>query len=250
MSVSLIGVLNITPDSFSDGGLYLDADKALAQARRLFAEGALIVDVGAESTNPWSSPLTPNEEWKRLYPVLTALLDEFPGKISLDTYHTETARKALELGPVMLNDVTTFRDPKMIEVAINYNAACVVSHLPLAAASIKVAHENANVSSLQQVKNELMTQRQKLIDAGLATDKIILDPGIGFGKTPELNRKLLRFAEKVPGIDVMIGYSRKRFLGENRMELAPNLEAGRIAIKSGAKYLRVHDVAGHMQLLS
>jgi dihydropteroate synthase len=247
--VKLVGILNITPDSFSDGGLFIDVQKALEHARQMFADGAAIVDVGAESTNPWSSPLTWSEEWQRLEPVLPALLKEFPGKISLDTYHSETARKALELGPVILNDIMTFRDPKMIEAAAESKPLCIVSHLPLKAKSPKDAHEGFHVDDIEEVKAELLAQRDKLIKAGVPSKNIILDPGIGFGKTMELNRKLLEFAREVPGMDVLIGYSRKRFLGDKRLELIPNLEAGRTAIKAGAKYLRVHDIAGHKQLV-
>jgi dihydropteroate synthase len=135
----------------------------------------------------------------------------------------------------------------MAEAVVKRQARVIISHLP--GADIQAAHQGKLVDDMQQVKTDLLARAAELEAKGLKRDQIILDPGIGFGKTPELNRELLKFAEQVPDYKVMIGYSRKRFLGEDRMELAPNLAAGRIAIQAGAAYLRVHDVAGHRQLL-
>ncbi len=243
----LVGILNITPDSFSDGGLYVDAAKALKQTDQLFKDGAALVDVGAESTRPGATPLTAEQEWERLESVLPALLQRYPGKISLDTYHPETVQRALELGSMIINDVTGMTNPRMIRAVTLYGARCIVSHLPTS--DIQTAHSGELVSDVNEVVEELLARASILRAEGLEKDEIILDPGIGFGKTPELNRQLLEFARYVPDYQVMIGYSRKRFLGEDRMELEPNLAAGRIAIKAGAAYLRVHDVAGHRQLL-
>lgn len=244
----LVGILNVTPDSFSDVGLFFDSKKAIRQAKKLFADGAALIDVGAESTNPWSQPLTWQEEWARLEPVLKELASSYSGKISLDTYHSETAEKALELDDFIINDVTMFRDQKMIKVVSTRKARCIVSHLSPKSKNIADAHKIPQTTAVDEVRTELLAKRDELILAGIPAENIILDPGIGFGKTMELNKKLLRFAEEVPDIAVMIGYSRKRFLGENRMELAPNLEAGKVAINSGARYLRVHDIAGHKQI--
>ena len=249
-TVQLVGILNVTPDSFSDGGEFVDADKALKHARQLINNGASIIDVGAESTRPNATVLTPSEEWQRLEKILPELLREFPSKISLDTYHPETVRKVSAIGPVIVNDVTGFNNPEMMRVVTESGFRCIVSHFPeIHGQNIQAAHSGELVDSFDQVKDELLSKRQRMISMGIKADKIILDPGIGFGKTPELNRQLLEFASQVPGVDVMIGYSRKRFLGENRMDIEPNLEAGKIAIKSGAKYLRVHDVAAHKQII-
>ena len=245
--VQLVGILNITPDSFSDGGLFVDPAKALAHAAQLFADGAALVDVGAESTNPRSQPLTAAQEWARLAPVLPALLRAYPGQISLDTYHPETAEKALALGDVIINDVTGMADPAMITVVARHHARCIVSHMP--AATAQAAHTQAPLTTVAQVRDDLLAKEAALVRRGIPRDRIILDPGIGFGKTPELNRQLLSFAAEVPDRPVMIGYSRKRFLGEHRMELAPNIAAGRIAVAAGAAFLRVHDVAGHRSML-
>jgi dihydropteroate synthase len=245
--MKLVGILNVTPDSFSDGGQFVDPAAALAQAAKLFDDGASLVDVGAESTRPGATPLSTEVEWQRLMPVLQRLLERYPEQISLDTYHPETAGKALDLGDVIINDVTGMNDPAMVSLVAGRQARCVVSHLP--ASDPQSAHNGELVDSVRQVADDLLAKAELLRRKGLSKDRIILDPGLGFGKTEELNRELLRFAREVPDYPVMIGYSRKRFLGPKRMELETNLEAGRAAMEAGAAYLRVHDVAGHRQLL-
>lgn len=245
--VQLVGILNVTPDSFSDGGQFFDPADALAQAERLCADGAGLIDVGAESTRPNAEPLTDDEEWARLEPVLKVLLDRYPGRISLDSYHPATVRRALKLGPVIVNDVTGMHNPEMVQVVLELKPRVIISHLP--GTDIQQAHRQTSVTTVQQVKADLLAQAAALQTGGLPAENIILDPGIGFGKTPEVNWELLTFARLVSDYSVMIGYSRKRFLGEDRMELAPNVQAGKVSIESGAAYLRVHDVAGHKQLL-
>jgi dihydropteroate synthase len=245
--VKLVGVLNVTPDSFSDGNLFLKPEVAKDQARKLFNDGASLVDIGAESTRPGAQPLTSEEEWQRLEPVLKELIKDFTDRLSVDTYHPETVKKALELGDVIINDVTGMNNPAMVEVVTSSNARCIISHLP--GSDIQAVHQGQLIDDIDQVVRELLQRAAILESRGLKRELIILDPGIGFGKTPELNRELLSFARLVPDYPVMIGYSKKRFLGEKRMKLEPNLEAGRIAIKAGAAYLRVHDVAGHRTLL-
>ncbi|MDB5169907.1 MAG: folP [Candidatus Saccharibacteria bacterium] len=245
--VKLVGVLNVTPDSFSDGGQFITPAAAIAQAEKLFADGAELVDVGAESTRPGAVALTPEQEWGRLKAILPVLMKQFPGKISLDTYHPITAHKALKQGKVIINDVTGLTNPAMIGVIAEFQADCIISHLPTT--EVQAAHSGELVDDIQVVVDDLYARAHILQAEGLDQDQIILDPGIGFGKAPELNWQLLEFARYMPDYQVMIGYSRKRFLGEHRMELEPNLEAGRVAIAAGAAYLRVHDVAGHQQLL-
>ena len=246
--VQLVGILNVTPDSFSDGGLYAGTKAALRHAEELFAAGAAMVDVGAEATNPRSTPLAVEEEWQRLEPVLAALLPRYNDKLSLDTHHPETVARAVEtFGPhFVVNDVTGMNSPAMREAVARYRLRCIVSHLPARfGTDIQAAHRDAAMDDEQEVLHELLTRRNELVALGLRATDIILDPGIGFGKTMELNRRLLEFARLVPDSNVMIGYSRKRFLGEHRMELAPNLAAANIAVQNGAAYLRVHDVASH-----
>lgn len=245
--VKLVGILNITPDSFSDGGKFLDPETAIIQLEKLFADGASLVDIGAESTRPHATPLEPDEEWQRLEPVLRVALSRWPGKISLDTYRPETVRRAFEIGPVMINDVTGMNDPEMIRAVTELQAPCIISQHPHM--SLHMSHQTMPVSTVDEVKHDLLAKALILSHKGIRREQIILDPGIGFGKTMELNTQLLNFAQEVPDYNVMIGYSRKRFLGENRMDLAVNLTAGKIAAEAGAAYLRVHDVKGHKTLL-
>jgi dihydropteroate synthase len=246
--VQLVGILNITPDSFSDGGDFFSLEDAVNQADKLFKDGASIVDVGAESTRPKAEVVSLDHEWNRLEPILKVLIPKYPGQISLDSYNILTIKKAFEIGPVIINDVTGFTNSEMLELAAQLKAKVIISHFP-AGFTIQQAHIDMPVKDVTQVKTELLEKAKSLEDMSLPTQNIILDPGIGFGKTPELNEQLLEFAEQVPEYKVMIGYSRKRFLGENRMEIEPNIEAGKIATTHGAAYLRVHDVAGHMELL-
>jgi dihydropteroate synthase len=245
--VQLVGILNVTPDSFSDGGLFVDPDAAARQAGKLFGDGASLVDIGAESTRPGAASLSPEEEWRRLEPVLERLLAKYPGKLSLDTYHPETAKRALARGEIIINDVTGMNNPAMVDVVAKQQTSCVISHLP--GVNIRAAHQGKLINDIQQVADDLLAKAELLQKRSLKPQQIILDPGIGFGKTQALNEQLLEFAKYLPDYQVMIGYSRKRFLGDKRMELETNLAAGRKAIAAGAAYLRVHDVAGHRQLL-
>lgn len=248
----LFGILNVTSDSFSDGGKYLESDAALARADQMFRDGASYVDVGAESTRPGATKISHEEELKRLDPVIIALLKKYPGLISLDSYNPDTIEHYAEISPTFIaNDVTGFNNPRMLEVVAKYNLRCILSHFPKKQyQDIQAAHNDPDkISSASQVLDELLSRQAEMIAAGIPKEHIILDPGIGFGKTPELNRELIEFASLVPGRDVMIGYSKKKFLGEDRFDIGTNLEAGLLAIKSGARYLRVHDVAGHNIIL-
>lgn len=262
--VQFIGILNVTPDSFSDGGRFLDPHTALQQAGRLFADGAALVDVGAQATNPFVQPISADEEWARLTAILTVLLKEYSGRMSIDTFHPEVADKALQFGPVIINDVTTFRNPQLIEGVARHQAECIVSHLPLAATSIEDAHKNYRIDSAQQVLDELMQQRHKLLAAGVKAEDIWLDPGIGFGKTMRLNWELLHFPTMLPKDQkVVIGFSRKRFLatdpqtgeqirGADKLDTDRNVEAAKIAIEASAGhqlYLRVHEIEPYKPLI-
>lgn len=251
-AVEIFGILNVTPDSFSGDGIHDGASQAVARAKALFNCGANFVDVGAEATNPHAEPITIQEEWGRLGPVFANLVDAYPGKISLDTYHPEIVSRAVSRvgGNFIVNDVTGMSNPDMQATVAKYQLRCIVSHLPECFGTrIKEAHANAYMDSAAQVLVELVKRRDELLARGLSSSQIILDPGIGFGKTMRLNWELLKFASLVrhEGLknDVMIGYSHKRFLGENRFEIEPNLKAAQIAADAGAKYLRVHEVKEH-----
>jgi dihydropteroate synthase len=244
----LVGIVNITPDSFSDGGQFFEPQVAIDHAGQLFKDGASLVDIGGESTRPGATPLTAQQEWQRLEPVVRVLLPLFPGRISLDSHHAQTVRRAFAIGPVIVNDVTGLNDPAMVAAVVELNAKLIISHLP--DMDIQKAHQLTPVTTVAQVRRDLLAKADLLQSKGLSRQQIVLDPGIGFGKTAQVNQQLLKFAAQVPDYQVMIGYSRKRFLGPHRMDLEPNLQAGRTARASGARYLRVHDVAGHRQLLS
>jgi dihydropteroate synthase len=207
----LVGILNITPDSFSDGGLFNSAAAALNHAEQLFADGADLIDVGAESTRPGATVLDWEQEWQRLEPILPELLKRHPDKISLDTYHPETAAAALKLGNVIINDISGMQNPHMRQVVARHHARCIVSFLP--AKDAQTAHTQTLVNDVNLVIDGLQQTRAELVALGLPFEHIILDPGIGFGKTPELNWKLLGFAKYMPESPILIGYSRKRFFG-------------------------------------
>lgn len=250
----IFGILNLTPDSFSDGGKFNETQKALSQAELLLNSGADFVDIGGESTRPGAKDLEWEEEWARVKNFLEEFgrgqivsvpsgLEKIRScpykKISLDSRKPEVARKFCELGGQWLNDVSGFQDEAMVDVALEFDTFCIVNHFP--GKNITEVHEQ-KISSIMKVMDDLMFKRESLIEAGVDEHKIILDPGIGFGKTMECNWELLKFPELVPDIRVMIGHSRKRFLGENRMDKAVNDAAAQIAIDADAWALRVHDI--------
>ncbi|MCA9327911.1 dihydropteroate synthase, partial [Candidatus Saccharibacteria bacterium] len=186
------------------------------------------------------------EEWARLEPVLRILIPKHPGQISVDSYHPATIQKALDMGDIIVNDITGLQNPAMVALVVEKCPTIIISHLP--APDAQTAHQQEPVTSADQVRDDLLNIAAMLESKGLPRECIILDPGIGFGKTMELNWELLKFADMVPGYSVMIGHSRKRFLGEHRMETEPNLEAAKIAIAHGCAYLRVHDIHAHATL--
>ncbi len=248
----LVGILNITPDSFSDGGDWNNPEQAAARVDQLFLEGADIVDIGAESTRPGAQEVSIEDEWARLNPLLKKLRKTHdPARFSIDTRHGEIAQRVVHTwsSNILINDVTGLSDRRMIEVVSLNGLRVVLSHLPfVASGSLARAHQE-KMTSQEAVYNELMLQYEKLHKWGVDQDKLILDPGIGFGKSPELNQELIHFGSMTE-LPVMIGYSRKRFLGERRFDPDFNVSLGRLAIASGASYLRVHDVAAHHELLN
>lgn len=246
--VQLIGVLNLTPDSFSDGGKFNEVPQAVKQAEQLFADGATWVDVGAESTRPGAQTVHPDAEWERLadfWQAVAAAKALNMEAFSLDTRNPATAQKFLDLGGRIINDVSGFKNPEMVALAARKQAVCIVNHFP--GNSIDEVHEQ-KISSIESVKQDLLQTAHQLMAAGVGREKIILDPGIGFGKTPELNQGLLEFAALVPDWPALIGASKKRFLGAGRFEKATNVQAAQTAIKSGAAYLRVHNPAWYQNL--
>ncbi len=242
-----MGVLNVTPDSFSDGGRYLQLEAALQQARRLISEGAAILDIGGESTRPGADPVPAAEELRRVIPVLAALRAESSVRLSIDTMKPEVAQAALLAGATLINDVTGLRHPAMIEVAARLNAGIVIMHMRGTPQTMRGLIGYADV--VADVKQFLARQVEAARAAGIA--EIIIDPGIGFAKTPAQSFTLLRrlgeFAEL--GCPILIGPSRKSFLAsipglerpEDRLE--GTLAAVAIGVLHGATVIRAHDVA-------
>ncbi|MGD9542451.1 MAG: dihydropteroate synthase [Methylocystis sp.] len=241
----IMGIVNVTPDSFSDGGLYATRAAALAQAKKLVGAGADIVDVGAESTRPGHTPLTAKEEWARLEPLLAALVAEAGAPVSIDTYKSETARRSLALGVSLVNDVWGLqRDPLMAHTIAEAGAAVVIMH-------------NRETTDPEI---DIVTDMKRFFDrsldiarrAGLPQRHILLDPGIGFGKSREQNYAALRAVPELLklGFPLLIGVSRKSLfkeLGDGALEgrLVGTLAANLLAARDGAQVFRVHDAAEH-----
>ena len=247
MPVRIMGVLNVTPDSFSDGGRHQTCEAALHHAHRLIAEGAAILDIGGESTRPGAEPVSAAEELRRVIPVLETLRRETTVRLSIDTMKSEVAESALRAGATLINDVTGLRDPAMMAAAARHNAGVVIMHMRGAPQTMRGLTDYADV--VAEVKEYLAAQAAAARAAGIA--EIILDPGIGFAKTAAqsftLVRRLGEFEEL--GYPILIGPSRKSFLsaipGMERAEdrLEGTLAAVAIGVLHGASIIRAHDVA-------
>lgn len=246
----LAGILNLTPDSFSDGGHYLDPDTALAHGLRLLADGATMLDLGAESTRPGALPLPGDEEKTRLLPVLTALRRAVPDTIlSVDTRRGSTALAALEAGADIINDVAACADPQMPDILATFAPGYVLMHSQGDPATMQNNPRYTNV--VDEVLAFFERELKKLQRAGLPEDRVALDPGIGFGKRAEHSFALLRHIERFAtlGRPVYVGLSMKSFLGD-LLHLpvadrgAPTLQATALLAARGVRYHRVHDVAG------
>lgn len=242
----ITGVLNVTPDSFSDGGEFFDAEKAIQRAKRMVADGADIIDIGGESTRPFSDPVSVEEELRRVKPVLKALVDETAVPISIDSYKPEVVRHCLELGAHMVNDVTGLRNEEMIQLVAKYKVPVVIMHM---LGNPKTMQENPKYKDVVQDIKAFLQDR--LIVAKKAGIKdIIIDPGIGFGKTVEHNLEIIRRLGEFQslGHPILIGPSRKSFIGkilqidDPQERLEGTLAAVALCVYNGADILRVHDV--------
>ncbi len=252
---SVMGVVNVTPDSFSDGGLHFEAAAAIAAARRMLDHGAGIVDVGGESTRPGSDGVTAEEELRRVVPVLEALRG---APVSIDTSKAEVARTALELGAELVNDVTALRgDPELAEVVAGADAYLCLMHMQGEPRTMQRDPRYDDVAS--EVAAFLEERLEVAVAAGIAEDRICLDPGIGFGKSVEHNFELVRRLDVLLalGRPVVVGFSRKsslgRLLGEPSATTGPlsaSLAAAVVSYERGATILRVHDVREHVEALA
>jgi dihydropteroate synthase len=243
-----MGIVNVTPDSFSDGGLFLDADAAIAHGRELLAEGADILDVGGESTRPGAEPVGADEEIRRVIPVIEALAAA-GARISIDTTKAEVAERALESGATIVNDVSAFRfDPELAGVAADADATVVLMHMLGEPRTMQVDPRYDEVVS--DIKRFLEERIAYATGEGVAEENIWVDPGIGFGKTLDHNLELIARLDEIGAIGrpVVFGASRKSFLGKltGRQvdeRLAGTIAANIIAYEHGARVFRVHDVA-------
>ncbi|MEA2951261.1 MAG: dihydropteroate synthase [Alphaproteobacteria bacterium] len=247
---AVMGVLNVTPDSFSDGGQFLDPDRAVAQARRMIAEGADIVDIGAESSRPYvgAAPISAEEELARLAPVVRQVAD-LGTPVSIDTTKAEVAAWAIEAGAAMVNDVWGLqRDPDMARVVAQHGVPVIIMH--------NREKADGSIDIMKDIEAFFAHSIDIAGRAGIKRESIVLDPGIGFGKTPE--QSLTAIAQlgrlKSFGLPLLVGASRKRFINavvpsQPGERLAGSLAAHLLAVENGAAIVRVHDVAETVQAL-
>jgi dihydropteroate synthase len=253
---TVMGVVNVTPDSFSDGGVNFDAADAVAAARRMREEGAAIVDVGGESTRPGSEAVALDEELRRVVPVLEALQGAVP--VSIDTAKAAVARRAIELGAELVNDVTALRgDPELAGVVASSGAHLCLMHMQGEPRTMQLDPTYDDVAG--EIAAFLEERLGFAVDAGIPEERICLDPGFGFGKTVEQNFELLaRLGVIVAlGRPVLVGLSRKRSLGRilgdpeaTTGPLSASLAAAVEAYERGATIFRVHDVREHVEALA
>jgi len=244
----VMGIVNVTPDSFSDGGEHLSEEAAVAHALRLAEEGADILDVGGESTRPGARPVDAEEEWRRIGNVIAEIDRKSDIPISVDTYKPEVARKAIRAGAVIVNDIRGLRSPEMAGVVANSGAGVVVMHMHGEPPTMQDDPQYAD--AVREVRDFLAGQLDAATRAGVEREAVVLDPGFGFGKTPAHNTELLRGLGEIRslGRPVLVGVSRKSFLAgshpkDDRRRLEASLAAAGYAIEHGANVVRVHEVA-------
>jgi dihydropteroate synthase len=244
-----MGVLNVTPDSFSDGGQFVAPERALAQARRMIAEGADIIDIGAESTRPYGAqPISADEELKRLQPILAEVVS-LGVPVSIDSMKSAVVSWALDAGAAMANDVWGLqRDPDMAGLLAARHSPVIVMH--------NRDHVDADIDIMQDIAAFFDRSLAIAQKAGISSGNIVLDPGIGFGKTPEQSMTAIaRLSElRVFGLPLLVGASRKRFISsvtpsEPHQRLGGSIAAHLIAAQGGARIIRTHDVAETVQAL-
>jgi len=258
---AVMGIVNVTPDSFSDGGQHATTDSAIAHGIRLASEGAAILDVGGESTRPYSDPVGQAEELERVIPVIDGLARAVEVPISIDTSKSAVAAAAIDAGAQIINDVTGLEgDPEMVALAASAGVGVCAMH---AQGTPQTMQDNPSYDNVtEEIFDYLMQRQASLLAAGIPIEKICLDPGIGFGKTHGHNLQLLREAERFhqTGSPILIGHSRKGFirklLGEKKVshDEPSDLDAGTLGISvllaiKGIQVLRVHEVANTVDAL-
>lgn len=245
----VMGILNVTPDSFSDGGQFFDVEKAIAHGLRMAGDGAAIIDIGAESTRPGSEPVSAAEQIKRVVPVIEKLSVKIDVPISIDTYNVEVATAALDAGAAIINDITALSDERMGRLAAERAVPVVLMHMQ--GRPLTMQDEPKYEDVVSEVLDFLLKRAKRAEEFGISREKIFIDPGIGFGKTCEHNTELLRHIDKFVGggYRVLVGVSRKRFIGAltGKKEAAERVfgtaSAVALCTAAGAAIVRVHDVA-------
>jgi dihydropteroate synthase len=252
----IMGIVNVTPDSFSDGGEWFERDAAIARGRRLVAEGAAILDVGGESTRPFADPVPADEERARVIPVVEALRDA-GAQLSVDTMKLAVAREAIAAGATYVNDVTAFRhEPALAAFVADRGCDCCLMHMLGDPRTMQVDPRYDDVVS--EVKAFLEERAGFATGEGIAEERIMVDPGIGFGKTVAHNLELLRRLDEIValGFTVVVGTSRKGFLGtltgreDPHERVAATVATNVLALERGASVFRVHDVAATADALT
>lgn len=259
--MKLIGILNLTPDSFSDGGKFNDLENAVIQTKNLIKQGANIVDVGAESTRPDAVAINSEEEWRRVAGILPEIIKvchKNNVKVSFDSRNAENVALALTLGIDIINDVTGFSDQKMVELAVKSGKKIIVMH-NLGVPARRDVIIDKNLDEIAEVKNWARTKIADLQNSGIKKENIIFDVGIGFGKDAAQSINILNNIEKFQdlGVEILVGHSRKSFL--NQIEFDHNfgednrdnrtLFISKQLIEKGVNYLRIHDILRHRNLL-
>jgi len=242
-----MGILNITPDSFSDGGFFLARDQAVAQARRLAEEGANIIDIGGESTRPGARAVSVQEELDRVIPVIEAIASELPLPISIDTSKPEVMREAVRAGAGLINDTRALREPGALEIAASLGASVCLMHMQ---GEPRTMQQNPTYTDVVgEVHNFLRCRVQDCVTAGIPRERLVIDPGFGFGKTVDHNLELLRRLSefRTLGVPVLAGLSRKSLIGATLglpvdQRLPASVALALIAVQNGAHIVRVHDV--------
>ncbi len=245
----IMGILNVTPDSFFDGGRYLSFQNAIDHALRMVEEGADIIDIGGESTRPGAEPVSIDEELRRVIPIIEALSKKISIPISIDTYKAKVAEKAIEAGATIVNDISGLRfDPEMAKVVSRYKVPVVIMHIKGTPRDMqKNPHYEALIPEIiEYLRNSIVIAKQ----AGVDENMIIIDPGIGFGKLPQHNLQILKNLKEFSklGKPILIGVSRKSFIGYVLNESSPEkrlegtASAVAVSVINGANIVRVHDV--------
>jgi len=250
----VMGILNVTPDSFSDGGRFFELPQALVQAERMAEEGAAIIDVGGESTRPGAAPVTPDEELRRVIPVVERLAETLAVPVSVDTRTPEVMRESIAAGASMINDVSALRAPGAIEAVAGSQAAVCLMHMQGEPRTMQNEPRYGNV--LGEVREFLRERVEECVGAGIARSRLVIDPGFGFGKTLEHNLELLRGLPQIAsdGVPVLAGLSRKRMIAtltdrDEGDRLAGSVALAVIAAMRGVRIVRAHDVRETVEAL-